>query len=647
MAERTHTTPKIPQEWDICPTSGLPIEQRPSWQDMELTRDYRVSFAIIGDRILRTRPVGNTGTEGMARLFAKRRSVLEEAGLWNRPMCEIKDYSGVSLRHPRMGRVQFTDHLTEEHERGMLRGYWGYGGPRVFRWIMAAAKSLSGHPDAPVYFVPDYATAIREALQALDASSRSLDPSVSRRVRRDDWSMSLGGYRVEFEVWDDSIIFSRAEGRFRRAAATQLTELVEHVLSDSECFPDGTFAQLSDVSGLRGQDWDAMQHVRKSYMALHKKHPCRGVVVFGTSRTFRGVARIASAVLPFPYLVAANREEGLHMVRNLPRIDAGPGLMDRLTGKSRYTDQELQERVTDLIQYASTINWHTEGIDDPRVNPRDPLAPLYALLRVLKLDFDIMIEDRDRLQAEVLQAAKLSSIGRLAAGMAHELNSPLTAVLGYAEHIHRRSTDSESADQAERALKCALRMRDIIDKLSAYSRSDSTTKAEPIEVNACVEEALELIAPLMQRYRVVVGRQLESDLPPVYCTPAQMQSVLFNVLNNAFDSYADSTDSGTDSNPVTMTTRREGDWVVILCQDRGSGMNPKSKAHAFDPFFTTKDVGEGTGLGLYVTHRIVTGCGGSIRLTSEPGQGTTVHIRFPAGAPDADAGSSTSNAPGA
>jgi signal transduction histidine kinase len=629
------TTPNYPLARDICLTSGLHIEQRPSWQDLELTRDYRVSFAVIGDRILHTRPVGDAGSLGIPRLFDMRRTVLQEAGLWDRAYCEIKDYDGVSLRHPRLGRVQFTDLITAEHDRGMLRGYWGYGGPRVFRWIMAAGKALSGHPDPPADFVSDYPTAVREALRTLDAPPQTA-ASVSRRIRRDDWSMALGSYRVEFEVWDDSIIFSRAEGRFRRAAATQLTALVERILSDSECFPEGTFAQISDVSSLRGQDWDAMQYVRKSYLALHEKWPCRGVVVFGTNRTFRGVARIASAVLPFPYLVAANRDEGLRMVRNLPHFDPRPGLLDRLTGKSRHSDKELRGRVTELIQYASTITWNTEGIDDPQVNPRDPLAPLYALLRVLKLDFDIMIEDRDRLQAEVLQAAKISSIGRLAAGMAHELNSPLTAVLGYADHIHRRSTDSESALQAERALRCALRMRDIIDKLSAYSRSDSETKAEPIEVNASLEETLELIAPLMQRHHVVVTRQLEPDLPRVRCTPAQMQSVLFNVLSNAFDSYADSPGAASDSNPVTISTHREGNWVEIICQDRGCGMSHKSRNHAFDPFFTTKDVGEGTGLGLYVTHRIVTGCGGAIQLTSEPGEGTTIHIRFPADSTDAE-----------
>lgn len=625
-----HSTPEDPLARETCPTSQLDIEQRSHWRDIELTGDYRVSFAVIGGRILHTRPVGNSGPTGMPRLFDERRTVLREAGLWDRPYCEIKDYSDISLRHPSLGRVQFTDLLTAEYERGMLQGFWGYGGPRVFRWVMAAAKALSDYPDGPVYFVSDYATALREALQALEAPPLSATPPVSRRIRRDDWSMTLGGYRMEFEVWDDSILFSRAEGRFRRIAATRLFDLADRVLSDDECFPDGSFAQLSDMSGMRGVDWDAMQHVRKSYLALHEKHPCRGVVVFGTNRIFRGVARVASATLPFPYLVAADRDEGLRKVRNLPRFDASPGILDRLRGRPRYSEQELGMRVSKLIEYAATINWHAEGIEDPRMDLRDPLAPIYALLRVLKLDFDTMIEDRDSMEAEVLQAAKISSIGRLAAGMAHELNSPLTAVLGYTEHIHRQSTDPQSVDQAGRALKCAVRMRDIIDQLAAYSRNKPVTKPEPVAVNAFIEETLGLIDPLMEKHHVVVQRRLAPDLPPVLCVPAQLQSVLFNVLTNAFDAYAGADREGTDSNPVEIASRLEGDWVELLCRDQGSGMSRKAATHAFEPFFTTKDIGEGIGLGLYVTHRIVTDSGGTIQLHSEPGQGTTVRIRFPA-----------------
>jgi len=624
------TQPDNPPAREICPSSLLPIERRPEWQDIELTRDYRVSFAVVGGRVLHTRPIGNPGPTGMQRLFDERRAVLREAGLWDRPHCEIKDYSGVSLRHPGNGNVQLTELLAAEYERGLLRGYWGYGGPRVLRWIMAATRSLSDYPNGSVYFVSDYPAALRESLQTLEAPPDRDTPPLSRRTRRDDWSVAVGGYRVEFEVWDGSILYGRPVGRLTRTAAAHLFDLKERILADDESFPDGTFAQLSDLSGLRRVDWNALRYIQQRYLALHEKHPCRGVVVFGTTRTFHAVAHMARAVLPFPYLVRADRSDGLRGARRLHRHAPGPGLLDLLRGKPRYSRQEMGARVSELIEYAATINWHAAGIEDPQVDLRDPLAPIYALLRVLKLDFDTMIEDRDRMQTEVLHAAKISSIGRLAAGMAHELNSPLTAVVGYAEHIHRQSSDPQSADQAGRALKCAMRMRDIIDQLTAYSRTMPVTEPELVTLNASVEETLELIDPLMEEHQVVVQRRLAPTLPPIRCVPAQLQSVLFNVLTNAFDAYAGAEGEGRDSNPVEVVSRLDGDMVELQCRDQGSGMSRNAVAHAFEPFFTTKDIGEGTGLGLYVTHRIVTDSGGTIQLHSTPGQGTTVCIRFPA-----------------
>lgn len=188
----------------------------------------------------------------------------------------------------------------------------------------------------------------------------------------------------------------------------------------------------------------------------------------------------------------------------------------------------------------------------------------------------------------------------------------------------------EIKDHAGRALTVAQRMRDIIDQLSAYSRIGSLRPAAPVAVNACIEEVLGLIDPLMEQHHAVVRRELAPDLPRISCAPTQLQSVIINVLGNAFDAYGTPTPQQTDSNPVVVTTRHQGEWVEILCQDWGSGMSRQARTRAFDPFYTTKDVGEGTGLGLYVTHRIVTECGGTIQLHSEPDEGTTVHIRFPA-----------------
>ncbi len=622
-----------PLAGERCPASGLSLKKPPAWQNIPLTSTYRVSFSLVGDQILHTRPVGQAGRSGMPLLFEKRRAVLEEAGLWESDYCEIKDYSNISLRHPRMSRTQFTELISAEYERGAMRGYWGYGGPRVFRWIMASAKALSPHPEGPVYYVSSYATAVQEALAQLHAPELTLHhQSPPRRTIRDGWSVAVGGYHVEIEVWDDHILFAKARGRLGRTAAAHLLDLLEQIVTREGVCPDGSFAQISDLSMLRQVNLGALRYMHHRYVEIHSRHPCRGVVILSPRRSVHAVARIANAALPFPYLVAQNLDDALRLVRSLPYPDAHPSLLSRLRGQTAYSRADLSRRVSSLIQYAARIDWYTSGIEDPLVDPADPLAPIYALLRVLKLDFDTMLEDREKMQAEMLQAAKLSSIGLLTAGMAHELNSPLTAVLGYTEHIQRSSSDPGSADQAGRAAKCALRMRDIIDQLAAYSRTDPDSPPVPTDLNLLIEESLGLIDPLLEKNNVVVHRELAPDLPLVLCSPTALQSVIYNLLTNSFDAYSAGRpqSAGGDPNPVVITTRRIDTWVELLCTDQGAGMSPKAQERAFDPFFTTKDVGEGTGLGLFVTHRIVTGMGGTIHINSTPGKGTVVQIRLPA-----------------
>jgi two-component system NtrC family sensor kinase len=249
-------------------------------------------------------------------------------------------------------------------------------------------------------------------------------------------------------------------------------------------------------------------------------------------------------------------------------------------------------------------------------------------------DMIVALEERDiqsRAESEIrlLQSEKQASIGRLAAGVAHEINNPLTGVLTYSHMLLRRKdlSDDIRAD-LETIAKATDRVRKIVKGLLDFSRQ---TKLNPESTN--VNELVNSAINLLQNQALVRGINLKfmpaENLPMLILDPSQLQSVIMNIIINAFDA----TNSGgtiTVSTGIGLITQRgEQKGVEILISDTGCGIAPENLDKLFDPFFTTKEVGQGTGLGLAVSYGIIERHGGTIIVQSEVGTGSTFTIWLP------------------
>jgi two-component system NtrC family sensor kinase len=249
-------------------------------------------------------------------------------------------------------------------------------------------------------------------------------------------------------------------------------------------------------------------------------------------------------------------------------------------------------------------------------------------------DMIVALEERDiqsRAESEIrlLQSEKQASIGRLAAGVAHEINNPLTGVLTYSHMLLRRNdlSDDIRAD-LETIAKATDRVRKIVKGLLDFSRQ-TKLNPESTDVNELVNSAINLL----QNQALVRGISLRfvpaENLPMLTLDPSQLQSVIMNMIINAFDA----TDSGgtiTVSTGIGIITQRgEQKGVEILISDTGCGIASENLDKLFDPFFTTKEVGQGTGLGLAVSYGIIERHGGTIIVQSEVGTGSTFTIWLP------------------
>lgn len=230
--------------------------------------------------------------------------------------------------------------------------------------------------------------------------------------------------------------------------------------------------------------------------------------------------------------------------------------------------------------------------------------------------------ERARLQEQLLHADRLATLGMLAAGIGHELNEPLGAILGFSQ-LALKAPDLPAAAAADldRVEQAALHARDIVRKLVQFARKGPARRV-PVAVNQVVGEAVDLLAGRCRDRNVTVVRRLAADLPPVVVDPTQLRQVLVNVLVNGLDAMPA---GGT----LELLTARAGGQVRIEVRDSGVGMSEAVARQVFLPFFTTKAAAEGTGLGLALAHDIVAEAGGSIRVSSRPGEGTTLTVELP------------------
>jgi len=237
---------------------------------------------------------------------------------------------------------------------------------------------------------------------------------------------------------------------------------------------------------------------------------------------------------------------------------------------------------------------------------------------------DALLKERTRLQ--LTRSERLASIGRLAAGVAHEINNPLTGVLTFAHILLENAPDdSQEKEDIETIIEATTRCKEITRGLLNFSRQAEPRK-RPVKVNDLLCEALNLTRNQARISRVSITEEMDPALPCVAIDPNQMQEVAVNVIVNAIDAMPDGGNLTVRTRAVNEDSSR---WVEFEISDSGCGISPENVDRIFDPFFTTKPTGKGTGLGLAVSYGTVTEHGGTINVTSTENHGTTVTVRLP------------------
>ncbi|NUP88597.1 MAG: PAS domain S-box protein [Candidatus Sumerlaeia bacterium] len=229
---------------------------------------------------------------------------------------------------------------------------------------------------------------------------------------------------------------------------------------------------------------------------------------------------------------------------------------------------------------------------------------------------------------QIQHSEKMAAVGQLAAGIAHELGTPLNVISGTAELLETEAATGDELTEGLHTIRTqAETCRRLLRSLMDYARRPRFELTD-LDLNASVEETIRLLQRLLERQHIRVDTRLEPGLPAIQADANQVEQVLMNIFMNAWQAMP-----GGGSLTITTHSVPKANEVQIEITDTGHGIAPEHLSQIFNPFFTTKGPGGGTGLGLAVCDQIVTAHGGRIVATSEPGRGTTFSVSFPIGAP--------------
>ncbi|MCX7037950.1 MAG: ATP-binding protein, partial [Spirochaetes bacterium] len=255
----------------------------------------------------------------------------------------------------------------------------------------------------------------------------------------------------------------------------------------------------------------------------------------------------------------------------------------------------------------------------PLADPDGQLSSVYVMRDITERKQEQA--EREQLETRTRLASHLASIGEMASGIAHEINNPLTAVIGYSQLLSAAQLPEDAREAVRQILEGSNRVAGIVQRLLTFARQRKPQRA-PIDMNEVIQSTLALRDYAMRTGNIHVTTRLDPSLPRTVADGQQVQQVLLNLIVNA--ETAMSTVHG--KGELLLVSERQGENIHILVQDDGPGVPREIQDRIFDPFFTTREIGQGTGLGLSICHGIVSEHGGRIWVQSDVGGGSAFHV---------------------
>jgi len=697
---------------EICPISGLKILRKPEWTDMEFDGSHKANISLVGNRIIVSRPSGFITLKGLKQSLAFSERLIFKFWGKNGQYVRIEDFSnleGTSIdarrfyisyikKHaPFLGlifcnastilkiSVKLAKRLNVSPFQVDMVDFYSDA-------VKCAVENLERRfQQTEVPRVVDHMGSIHV---------QPPDGETSKKARRGFDEM---GYSLDFEMIHGNILHSVSRGFMKEVHISMIEKCMQSVFESIQ--PAGridyVIASVGEFTGVNPRARILYMNFLKQW---HKHHPLKMFIFYGSNQFMRTAANLAKPFMPFKIKTVKDLADALEMAT----LENGGGPTHEIRSKDDAAAFESSEAleiapyVDEILGYIAQIRWDSEGPEFfSQPIPSHPFSVVFNAILLIKSELDQLFEERDlanealrtsrdglekrvaertkdlsvlnrKLQKEILkhkntlkdlkkanlelketqtqliQSAKLASIGQLASGVAHELNQPLMVIRATAQITKRRQNKGglghdELGKNLVNIEKNTKRMMNIIDHLRLFSRQ-SARDFERVDINRVIEESLLMIGEQLRVRGIGVKQKLTSDLPMVMGNGNHLEQVMLNLFTNARDAikkYAEPEENRQRENVIEIQTGlsiAQPGCVEILIRDSGKGISPREGQRIFDPFFTTKEVGMGTGLGLSISYGIIKDHGGEIAVAETGTEGTTFRILLPISESNKDVG---------
>jgi signal transduction histidine kinase/ActR/RegA family two-component response regulator len=601
-----------------CPISGLKAILRPGVDH----GNYRLDFLQIGTQILVAQAWGHA-TEHDARAFLNRLDYwIEQCIPDHLPVILIEDYA--TLDGADMAAQMAYIQGLRQHPRVGLMSY--FRPSPFFHWIIKSAK-LAYRLKPAVQVHPGYSKAILGALEWGQIPKGESETLKNFPVQLDQEVWVSGACSFSTELYAGPLIVLKLKGVFDEESIRIGTQLIPKVLTRN---------RLKNVPHLRISDWSELgqnsQSTRIAYSQilneLQKDYPCKGAALIGISAVQRILLSLFRRKIPYPILIASNRDEAMEKLAPL----AGRTLKAPVSQQS----QELSPDMEELLQFFAEVDFEKPGPPPGmnRVDDSHPLRPVYHALSFLKNDFDLILHERELAEKSLMDAKKQADAANAAktqflARMSHELRTPLNGILGMSSLLHDSKLSDDQFEMVDTIHTSAQQLLGIIRDILDYANLEEGE----LHIEQGVIELPRLLRELAEEWRPKADRKhLDLIIQPALELPQWIRGDaqrLFQVLGHLLSNSIKFTESGS----ITLSVQKEEDSIVIKVTDTGPGIAPQEIERIFKPFNQADESMNrkfgGAGLGLSISHRIVESMDGQIGVVSQEGHGATFWVKLP------------------